>query len=101
MPQLYDAITCTNGRERLRSSKPLRRDRVGLRDFLDQDHSVTVAGVLEFDAKEVVAQVWLAPGDAAARSADLSLPPPQLRTLWELAQYRSIDPLFARLQSPR
>jgi 8-oxo-dGTP pyrophosphatase MutT (NUDIX family) len=40
----------------------------------------------EFDANEVVAQVWLAPEDAAARSAELALPPPQLRTLWELAR---------------
>jgi hypothetical protein len=39
--------------------------------------------------------VWLAPEDAAARSAELALPPPQLRTLWELARCRSIEDVLA------
>ena len=31
------------------------------------------------------------PSDALARAAELQLPPPQIRTFWELAQYKSIE----------
>lgn len=41
--------------------------------------------VPRFDDRETVDQAWVAPADGAARSGDLRLPPPQLRTLWELA----------------
>jgi hypothetical protein len=44
----------------------------------------------QVDAVETVEQVWVRPGDAPARAAELSLPPPQLRTLWELRELRSI-----------
>jgi 8-oxo-dGTP pyrophosphatase MutT (NUDIX family) len=44
-----------------------------------------------FDAVETVEQVWIAPADAAARAGELALPPPQLRTLWELRNLRSIE----------
>nr|HEX4313983.1 NUDIX hydrolase [Kofleriaceae bacterium] len=45
----------------------------------------------KFDGVETVDQVWLAPRDAPAMSGQLRLPPPQLRTCWELAQYDSLD----------
>jgi len=48
-----------------------------------------------FDDAETVAQIWLAPRDAAARSGELALPPPQLRTLWELAQHATIGDVLA------
>ena len=44
-----------------------------------------------FDATETVDQVWVTPADALARAAELQLPPPQMRTCWELAQCNSID----------
>ncbi len=43
-----------------------------------------------FDDVETVEQLWINPDDAAARAAELMLPPPQLRTLWELQGLRSI-----------
>lgn len=48
-----------------------------------------------FDANETVEQIWIRPADGLARSAELSLPPPQVRTLWELAQYTSIPEVLA------
>jgi 8-oxo-dGTP pyrophosphatase MutT (NUDIX family) len=48
-----------------------------------------------FDATETVDQTWLAPRDAAARAGELALPPPQLRTLWELAQHATIAEVVA------
>jgi 8-oxo-dGTP pyrophosphatase MutT (NUDIX family) len=48
-----------------------------------------------FDAVETVQQVWVNPADATARSEELNLPPPQLRTLWELGALRSIEEVFA------
>jgi 8-oxo-dGTP pyrophosphatase MutT (NUDIX family) len=44
-----------------------------------------------FDDVETVEQIWINPVDAAARAGDLALPPPQLRTLWELRELTSID----------
>jgi 8-oxo-dGTP pyrophosphatase MutT (NUDIX family) len=44
----------------------------------------------QFDAVETVEQLWLDPLDALQRSGELAVPPPQLRTLWELRELRSI-----------
>jgi 8-oxo-dGTP pyrophosphatase MutT (NUDIX family) len=49
----------------------------------------------QFDAAETVDQIWLAPRDALARSAELALPPPQVRTCWELAQHGAIADVLA------
>jgi 8-oxo-dGTP pyrophosphatase MutT (NUDIX family) len=48
-----------------------------------------------FDQTETVDQIWITPADALARSADLMLPPPQVRTCWELAQCASIEDVLA------
>lgn len=48
-----------------------------------------------FDAVETVEQMWVTPADALARSAELALPPPQLRTFWELAQHGTIEDVLA------
>ena len=48
-----------------------------------------------FDATETVDQVWLTPREALARSAELALPPPQIRTFWELANYTDLAQVFA------
>lgn len=48
-----------------------------------------------FDEVETVEQLWLNPDDAPARAAELMLPPPQLRTLWELRGLRSIAAVLA------
>jgi 8-oxo-dGTP pyrophosphatase MutT (NUDIX family) len=37
-----------------------------------------------FDHAETIEELWTTPGDALARSAELNLPPPQLRTLLEI-----------------
>lgn len=54
-----------------------------------------------FDEIETVDQVWVRPGDALARAGELALPPPQIRTCWELAQHATIDAVLAagRLRS--
>ena len=49
----------------------------------------------QFDATETVDQVWVTPADALARSAELALPPPQVRTFWELSHYHSIPEVMA------
>lgn len=49
----------------------------------------------KFDGVETVDQVWIAPCDAPALSGQLRLPPPQLRTCWELAQHASLDAVLA------
>jgi 8-oxo-dGTP pyrophosphatase MutT (NUDIX family) len=51
-----------------------------------------------FDATETVDQIWLTPQQALARAAELQLPPPQVRTCWELAQ---LGNLRAVLQAGR
>ena len=38
-----------------------------------------------FDAVETVDEVWVTPAEGLARAAELLLPPPQLRTLYDLA----------------
>ncbi|HTL37206.1 MAG TPA: NUDIX hydrolase [Kofleriaceae bacterium] len=49
----------------------------------------------QFDDTEVVDQVWVTPEDGLARAAELQLPPPQIRTFWELAQHKSISQVMA------
>ena len=48
-----------------------------------------------FDQTETVDQVWLTPHDAIERGAELQLPPPQLRTCWELGQHATIEEVLA------
>jgi len=48
-----------------------------------------------FDAVETVDQVWVRPDDAIARAGELALPPPQIRTFWELAQLATIEEVLA------
>jgi 8-oxo-dGTP pyrophosphatase MutT (NUDIX family) len=48
-----------------------------------------------FDATETVDQAWVTPQAGLARAGELALPPPQIRTLWELAQYSTITDVFA------
>lgn len=48
-----------------------------------------------FDATETVDQVWVTASDALTRAAELALPPPQVRTMWELAQYHSLQEVLA------
>jgi 8-oxo-dGTP pyrophosphatase MutT (NUDIX family) len=48
-----------------------------------------------FDDIETVDQSWVTPADALARAKELQLPPPQVRTFWELAQHASIDDVLA------
>lgn len=48
-----------------------------------------------FDQTETVDQIWIRPDDAIARAAELMLPPPQVRTCWELAQHASIEDVLA------
>ncbi|HEY6036624.1 MAG TPA: NUDIX hydrolase [Kofleriaceae bacterium] len=49
----------------------------------------------QFDATETVDQVWVSPATALARSAELALPPPQVRTFWELSHFHSIPEVMA------
>jgi 8-oxo-dGTP pyrophosphatase MutT (NUDIX family) len=44
-----------------------------------------------FDDVETVEQRWVRPRDAVERAGELQLPPPQLRTLWELSQLDTIE----------
>jgi 8-oxo-dGTP pyrophosphatase MutT (NUDIX family) len=48
-----------------------------------------------FDDIETVDQVWVRPADALARAGELALPPPQIRTFWELAEHASIAEVMA------
>ena len=48
-----------------------------------------------FDAQETVDEAWVTPEDALARAGELQLPPPQIRTFWELAQHKSISQVMA------
>lgn len=48
-----------------------------------------------FDATETVDQVWVSPQDALARATELALPPPQIRTFWELSHCTSVAEVFA------
>jgi 8-oxo-dGTP pyrophosphatase MutT (NUDIX family) len=51
--------------------------------------------VPQFDAMETVDQVWVTPAEALARTAELALPPPQVRTCWELARHATLDEVLA------
>ena len=67
-----------------------------------------------FDEVETVEQCWVRPLEAIARAGELALPPPQIRTFWELAQLDTIEevlaagrarseephPIMPRLQAP-
>jgi len=57
-----------------------------------------------FDDIETVDQVWVRPGEAIARAGELQLPPPQLRTFWELSQLDTIEDVLvagrARSEEP-
>lgn len=48
-----------------------------------------------FDDIETVEQQWVRPADAIARAGELALPPPQLRTCWELAELPTIEAVIA------
>jgi len=48
-----------------------------------------------FDGDETVEDTWVSPADAIARAGELSLPPPQLRTMYELASLSSIQDVLA------
>jgi 8-oxo-dGTP pyrophosphatase MutT (NUDIX family) len=48
-----------------------------------------------FDDIETVEQLWVRPADALARAGELALPPPQVRTCWELAALPTIEAVIA------
>jgi 8-oxo-dGTP pyrophosphatase MutT (NUDIX family) len=48
-----------------------------------------------FDGDETIDDTWVSPADAIARAGELSLPPPQLRTMYELANLSSIADVLA------
>ena len=48
-----------------------------------------------FDDNETVEEIWITPQAALERAAELQLPPPQVRTLWELAQQPNIRAVLA------
>jgi 8-oxo-dGTP pyrophosphatase MutT (NUDIX family) len=49
----------------------------------------------KFDDIETVDQVWVTPEEALAKAAELALPPPQVRTFWELAKLPAIADVIA------
>ncbi len=49
----------------------------------------------QFDDIETVDQVWVTPADAIARAKELALPPPQVRTCWELQELHSVPEVMA------
>jgi 8-oxo-dGTP pyrophosphatase MutT (NUDIX family) len=51
--------------------------------------------VPSFDAIETVEELWVRPADAVARAGELALPPPQVRTCWELAELPTIEAVIA------
>ena len=53
------------------------------------------AQVPSFDEVETVDQVWVRPREALDRAGELRLPPPQIRTLWELSQHGTIEEVLA------
>jgi 8-oxo-dGTP pyrophosphatase MutT (NUDIX family) len=48
-----------------------------------------------FDDIETVEQIWVRPDEAIARAGELTLPPPQVRTFWELTQHATLDDVLA------
>lgn len=55
------------------------------------------------DGSEVVEARWASPADALERAGELALPPPQLRTLWDLREARTASELaaLARRREPQ
>lgn len=57
-----------------------------------------------FDETETVEQLWITPADALARAGELQLPPPQVRTCWELAEQPTLRAVLnagrARAEEP-
>jgi recombination protein RecT len=51
--------------------------------------------VPSFDDVETIDQAWVRPADAIARAGELALPPPQVRTCWELAALPTIEAVIA------
>lgn len=49
----------------------------------------------QFDDVETVDQIWVTPKEAIARARELALPPPQVRTCWELSELSSIAEVMA------
>lgn len=49
----------------------------------------------QFDDVETVDQIWVTPQEAIARARELALPPPQVRTCWELAELSSVSEVMA------
>lgn len=47
------------------------------------------------DGRELVEERWVTPGEALEAAAELCLPPPQLRTLWELREVGAVDGALA------
>jgi 8-oxo-dGTP pyrophosphatase MutT (NUDIX family) len=48
-----------------------------------------------FDATETIDQIWVTPREALDRAGELQLPPPQVRTCWELAEHATIEAVLA------
>jgi 8-oxo-dGTP pyrophosphatase MutT (NUDIX family) len=48
-----------------------------------------------FDARETVDQIWVTPAEAIVRAKELALPPPQVRTFWEMSRIPSIEDVLA------
>jgi 8-oxo-dGTP pyrophosphatase MutT (NUDIX family) len=51
--------------------------------------------VPSFDDVETVDQAWVSPREAIERAGELQLPPPQIRTFWELSQLDTIEAVLA------
>jgi len=51
--------------------------------------------VPSFDAIETVDQAWVRPREALERAGELRLPPPQIRTFWELSQLDTVEEVLA------
>lgn len=51
--------------------------------------------VPQFDDIETVDQIWVTPNEAIARAKELALPPPQVRTCWELSELASTAEVLA------
>jgi 8-oxo-dGTP pyrophosphatase MutT (NUDIX family) len=49
----------------------------------------------QFDRTETVDMMWVTPREAIERAGELKLPPPQIRTCWELAEHRNIADVLA------
>jgi len=62
------------------------------------------AQVPSFDEVETVDQVWVRPHEALERAGELQLPPPQIRTFWELSQLDTLEEVLvagrARSEEP-